>query len=46
MFENLGAVKEKFSELEKKISDPEIINNNEHWKKLMNEHADLSPVVK
>lgn len=46
MFENLGAVKEKFSELEKKISDPEIINNQEQWQKLMKEHSDLSPVVK
>ena len=46
MFENLGAVKEKCSDLEKKISDPEIINNQEQWQKLMKEHADLSPVVK
>lgn len=46
MFENLGAVKEKFSELEKKISDLEIINNQEQWQKLMKEHSDLSPVVK
>lgn len=45
MFENLSAVKEKFSELEKKIADPEIINNQEQWQKLMKEHAELSPVV-
>ena len=45
MFENLSSLKDKYADLEIKISDPEIINNQEQWQKLMKEHAELSPVV-
>lgn len=46
MFESLGALKDKYNDLEVKISDPDVISNQEQWQKLMKEHADLSPVVK
>ena len=46
MFESLGALKDKYNDLEIKISDPDVIANQEQWQKLMKEHADLSPVVK
>lgn len=46
MFESLSVLKDKFQDLESKISDPEIIANQEQWQKLMKEHSDLSPVVK
>ena len=46
MFESLGALKDKYNDLEVKISDPDVIANQEQWQKLMKEHADLSPVVK
>ncbi len=45
MFENLSSLKDKYADLEIKIADPEIINNQEQWQKLMKEHAELSPVV-
>ena len=46
MFESLGALKDKYNDLEVKISAPDVIANQEQWQKLMKEHADLSPVVK
>ena len=45
MFENLSSLRDKYAALEIKIADPEIINNQEQWQKLMKEHAELSPVV-
>lgn len=46
MFENLEPLKGKFADLEKKIADPEIINDQAQWQKLMKEHSELEPVVK
>jgi len=45
MIEKLQVIEEKYLELEKKISDPEIINNNQEWQKLMKEHSNLQPIV-
>lgn len=45
MFENLVEVKNNFYELEKRISDPEIIARRDEWQKLVKEHASLSPIV-
>ncbi|AZT90737.1 peptide chain release factor 1 [Caldicellulosiruptor changbaiensis] len=45
MIEKLQVIEEKYLELEKKISDPEIINNNQEWQKLMKEHSSLQPIV-
>ena len=45
MFDKLEFIEEKFEELGLKISDPEVINNQTLWQKLMKEHADMSPIV-
>lgn len=46
MFENLEPLKEKYLQLETKISDPQIIADQSQWQKYMKEHADLEPIVK
>lgn len=45
MFEQLEFVEDKYNELGEKIADPEIISNQNLWRKLMKEHADLAPIV-
>lgn len=45
MFENLEDIEKKYEELTVKISDPEVIANNESWRKMMKEHSDLEPIV-
>lgn len=45
MIEKLKLLKEKFEELTKKISDPEILQDQQTWQKLVKEHADLVPIV-
>ncbi|NLL81750.1 MAG: peptide chain release factor 1 [Tissierellia bacterium] len=46
MSDNLAFVEEKFKELEEKIMDPNLINEDrEEWQRVMKEHADLEPIV-
>ncbi len=45
MFDKLEGIEERFEELEKKISDPEIIADQETWRKLCKENSDLTPIV-
>lgn len=45
MIEKLQVIEEKYLELEKKISDPEIISQPQEWQKLMKEHSNLQPIV-
>ena len=45
MFEKLDAIEKRFEELTKKISDPEVIANQNEWRDLMKEHAELEPIV-
>ena len=45
MFQKLEAVEKRYEELNKKISDPEVIAQNDEWQKLMKEHAALIDVV-
>ncbi|NOX21282.1 MAG: peptide chain release factor 1 [Nitrospirae bacterium] len=45
MLEKLSELEEKFEELQKKISDPETINNHELYMKLVKEQAELEPVI-
>lgn len=45
MFQKLEAVEERYEELNKKISDPEVIARNEEWRNYMKEHANLVDVV-
>ncbi|MCK8059877.1 MULTISPECIES: peptide chain release factor 1 [unclassified Fusibacter] len=45
MLDKLVMLEEKFIDLEYKISDPEIINNQNEWQKFMKEHADIAPII-
>lgn len=45
MFEKLSFIEQRFSELETKISAPEVIADQELWRKLCKEHSDIKPIV-
>ena len=45
MFQKLEDVEKRYEELNKLISDPEIIANQNEWKKLMKEHSSIEDVV-
>ena len=45
MFQKLEGVEKRYEELNKLISDPEIISNQSEWKKLMKEHSSIEDVV-
>ncbi len=45
MFDKLDALEEKFEVISEKINDPEIIADQENWRKLMKEHSDLTPII-
>ena len=41
MFDKLDFILEKYRELEQKVSDPEIINNQPVWQKYIKEMAEM-----
>ena len=45
MFQKLEGVEARYEELNKLISDPEVISNQSEWKKLMKEHSSIEDVV-
>lgn len=45
MFDKLSAVEKRFEEINGLLSTPEVVSDNELFKKLMKEHKELSPVV-
>ena len=45
MFEKLETVEKRYDELTTKVSDPEIIANNNEWRKLVKEQAAMEDVV-
>ena len=45
MFEKLEAIEKKYEELTKKISDPDVIANQNEWRQYMKEHAEIEPIV-
>ncbi len=45
MFQKLEAVEKKFEELTQKISDPNVIANQNEWREFMKEHAELEPII-
>ena len=45
MFQKLEAVEKRFEELTQKISDPQVIANQNEWRELMKEHAEPEPIV-
>ena len=45
MFQKLEAVEQKYEELTKKISDPDVIARTSEWTQYMKEHAEIEEVV-
>lgn len=45
MFDKLEGLEERFSVLSEKISDPEVIADQDSWRKYCKEHSDLSPII-
>ena len=45
MFEKLERIKEKFDKLTELIGDSRVIADQERWRGLMKEHAELEPIV-
>ena len=45
MFQKLEGVEARYEELNKLISNPEVIANQSEWKKLMKEHSSIEEVV-
>lgn len=46
MFDKLDFILEKYEELSKKVSDPDIINDQKLWQKYMKEMGEMEPIVK
>ncbi|HWQ29766.1 MAG TPA: peptide chain release factor 1 [Negativicutes bacterium] len=45
MLDKLEFIEEKYEDLGHKISDPEVINDQSLWQKLVKEHSNLEPIV-
>ena len=45
MFDKLEFIEEKYEELSIKLSEPEVINDQKLWQRLMKEHSELSNIV-
>ncbi len=45
MFDKLDFITDKYDELSHKVSDPDIIANQEVWQKLVKEMSDMEPIV-
>ena len=45
MLNKLEVLEDKYKDLSEKIADPEIINDQKVWQKLIKEHADLAPII-
>lgn len=45
MFEKLSFIENQFEELANKISEPDVIADQDTWRKLCKEHSKLAPIV-
>ena len=45
MFEKLKAIEQKFEDLERKLSDPNLVSNRAEYQKIAKEHSDLREIV-
>ena len=46
MFDKLDFITEKYDELSRKVSDPDVINNQPEWQKYIKEMGEMEPIVK
>lgn len=45
MFGRLEEMELKYEEISKKLSEPDVINNQNEFKKMMKEHSDMTPIL-
>ena len=45
MFDNLAGVRKRYEEVTDRLSDPAVISDQDTYRKLSKEHAELSPIV-
>ncbi len=45
MYDKLSFIEKRYEELSEQISDPEIIADQDTWRKLCKEHSDITPIV-
>jgi peptide chain release factor 1 len=45
MFDKLKGVEDRFKELERLLSDPEVVQDRDAYQKYIREHADVAPIV-
>ena len=45
MFNKLKGVEDRFKELERLLSDPEVVQDRDAYQKYIREHAEISPIV-
>ncbi|WP_024832942.1 peptide chain release factor 1 [Ruminiclostridium josui] len=45
MFDKLQAAEDRYEEISHKLSDPDVINNQDEYKKYMKEYSDLEEIV-
>ncbi|MBP3337376.1 MAG: peptide chain release factor 1 [Clostridia bacterium] len=45
MFDKLSFIESRYEELSKKVSDPDVIADQETWRKLCKEQSDITPIV-
>ena len=45
MFEKLESIEEKYDKLNKKLYDPNIVSNQDEYRKIMKEHKQLTPII-
>lgn len=45
MFGQMDELIEKYNDIAKQISDPDVIANQDVWRQLMKEHSDLTPII-
>ena len=45
MFDKLEAIVERFNEINEQLTKPEVVNNQNKYRKLMKEQSDLEPIV-
>lgn len=45
MFEKLALMEQKYDEISKKLSDPEVVSDNKLYAQLMKEYKNLTPII-
>lgn len=45
MFEKLEAIEEKYNKLNEKLYDPNIVSDQDEYRKVMKEHKQLTPII-